>query len=477
MGLIDIWKKDKPVIVRSSTGLSGVSRPLEMQLRWLPNNQVVWYSENREELLDKGYLGNHIVFTIMDWKAQKVALAPPLLYERKDERQFKKYKALMQSKTLEGFLRANDIKMKALVEVEGADIMKIFDRPNPFMTWFEFAYGHCIYKDSAGSAYWEAARAGSALDPTIGKIKELYLPPAHHMRIVSGGITKPVDKYFLTTNPEVKIDGKNVHQTRNFDPRYGGSELQFLYGLPRLYPLRKLLQKNNEAIGTEADIMQKKGIRQIVSPKSLPENSDVDYDQFSQTRDAWDKKMNSNGPGSIMINSHELTQITIGFTPEELGLLESGKADKQDFCAAWHMPANLFGWSEQKTYDNLPESRRIALTDAVLPELEAFKGGLNTFLLPSYYGDSSKFYIDYDYDVFPELQEDIDKKIVRMSKSNSFTVNEFRQVQGWGNDPGENSDKILVSGSLKLLENIGLESFPGDPDLIDDIDEEDEPKK
>lgn len=465
MALPTIWRKNKPAVT-NSMALSGISRPMEVSFRYLPNNQVIWFDDNQEELLNQGFLGNHAIFTIVDWKAAKVASAPPLLYEKKDDREFKKYNALMKSGTREGFMRAADIKIKALVEVEGSDIMKVFDRPNPLMSWFEFAYGHTVYKDIVGSAYWMAARAGSINDPTTGKIKEMYLPPAHHMRIFSGGISKPIDKYFLLTNPDVYIDAKNVCQIRNFSPRYD-TDTQFLYGLPRLYAGRKILQKFNEGTSAEVDLFQKKGVRDIVSPKNLEQNTEVDYESFSNTRDAWNKKINEAGPGGIMINTTELTSIRVGFTPEELGLLSSQKVTKTDFCAMWHIPDIIFGWSDQTTYNNLAESRKIALTDAVLPELEAFKDGLNSWLVPSYYGENSRFVVDFDYDYFPELQEDLDKKLKRMKESNAFSVNEMRIAQGFGAAPDENSDKILVSGSYKLLENIGLESFAGDPDAID----------
>lgn len=477
MALINLWRKDKPGINRVS-GSTGNALPIEMLFKFLPNNQVVWYADNSEELMNKGYLDNHAVFTIVDWLCKKVASAPPILYEVRDKKSYNLYRALLKDATPESVQNAKLLKLKALVEVENKDITRIFDTPNELMSWFEFIYGSCLYKNLVGAMYWMGVRSGSVMDPTKGKIRELWLPPAHHMVITSGGMFQPISKYHLVTNPEDKIDAANVHQIRNFSPRYE-TPTQHLYGLSKLYPARKILQKHNEGVVAEVDLFQKKGIRDIMFPKNLPDNTEVNYEQFQKTRDDWNKKINESGPGSILINDTELGSLRVGFSPDELGILESQKLTKSDFCALFHIPDIIFGWNEQTTFNNLAESRKIAFTDAVLPELEAIKDGLNTFLLKSY-DDTGKYVIDFDLEYFPEMQDDNKEKVAWLDKI-PLTANEYREAFRYDRTNGPNDDKIMVNSGKKLLDDLGLESFSGvggetDPDLIDD-EEEDKPAK
>ncbi len=469
MSFLNNLKQTLPSRIEAARKLSvsnSVSRAVEMQFRYLGDNQMIWYSKDREELLKKGFLDNHAIFTIQDWKAQKVASAPPLLYEVKDQKSYKKYRHMSKNTTYDGFMRAQDFKLKALVEIEDSQILKVLNRPNPMMGWFEFAYGYTVYKDIVGCSFLTGVRAGSVNDDTIGKILEMYLPPAHHMRIKSGGRGNIIDKYFLTTNPEVYINAANVCRIANFSPLHE-TDTESLFGLSRLYAARSIIQKFNEGTAAESELLQNKGIREVIFPKNLSDGATVDFDSVRKATDVWNRKINESGHGGILSNNVELGSIKIGFTPEQLGILASQNVTKQDLCALYHVPGNLFGWSEQKTYDNLPESRRIALSDAVMPELETLKDALNGWLIKSH-DPSGKLVLDFDYDFFPEMQEDMDKKIKRMRESNCFTVDEIRLAQGYGESGEENGKKIIVSGNCKLLENLGIESYAGDPNAFNE---------
>ncbi|MBO9611055.1 MAG: phage portal protein [Dyadobacter sp.] len=465
MGVFDVFKQ-KQDSIRVTSSVSA-NRPMEMLLKWQPNGQVIMYNTNGEELLDKGFLSNHAIFTIQDWKCQKVAMAPFILYEVRDKKLYKQMRNLLKFATPEAMDTVRVLHKSALVEVDRPEITRIFDRPNPMMPWAEFAYGTVLYKDQIGAGHWMGVRAGSANDPTTGKIREIYLPPAHHMVAESGGMTQPVGKWFLKTNPEVKIDAANVYSLRNFSPIYT-TETQFLYGLSRLHALRAILQKHNEGTKTEAEIYAQKGIRDIVFPQALPEHAVIDYDTFQQTRDAWNQKVNEAKQGNILINDVPLGSLRIGFSPQDLGLLESQSVTKKDFCAAYHVKPEIFGWSDQSTFNNVAEARKSSFTDAVVPELEAMVDALNTWYLPSY-DDSGKLAIAVNYDHFAELQEDSAEKAKWLDLV-PLSANEFREAMGWGEGNGENDNKTLVNSGKKILDDLGLESFRGNPDASYDED-------
>src|SRR5690606_9487794 len=107
------------------------SKPKEIILRFVGQGQVVWYQDDSQTLLKEGYLKNHVVFSIVDWIASKITVAPPILYEVKDEKQLRRYKSLLKDPTRDSVLRALDIRRKALEEIEDSPMMDLFKSPNP----------------------------------------------------------------------------------------------------------------------------------------------------------------------------------------------------------------------------------------------------------------------------------------------------------------------------------------------------------
>jgi len=435
------------------------SAPMEMIARFLANGQVVWFDNNAEGNIKEGFLGNHIIFTIQDWKSSKVASAPPLVYEIKDEKTYRKYRAFLADASVDSFRRSQDMKIKALEEIEGHDMQKVLDRPNPHMSRYEFEYGLQTYVDIVGSGYYMGVRDGIA-DPEKGKITEMYLPPAHHMTIHTGDINNPIKEWSLSSNPDKKISAANVCQVRNFSPRYETAS-QWMYGLSRLFSAKGIIQKYKDGAASEIGIYQNNGRQDIIFPKDAVDPNEYSLEQMQGIRDAISSKLKS---GGISTSTIELGSIRIGFSPTELGILESLQDAKVDLCALYHVPPELFAWGEHSTYNNMTEKRKIGLTDAVLPELEKRKDALNHWLVPSYAEKSkAKLVIDYDYEYFPELQAD-NAEIVKWMQYVPLTANERRALFKYDSKRDQNADKLMVQTNLTLLEDMGLESFPGNPD-------------
>jgi len=446
---------------------ANTNRPLEMQFRFLANGQVQWFPRNAEEFITNGYLGNHAIFTIQDWKCQKVASAPSLVYEKRDEKTYKKYKNFIKGRTEESFMRARDIKHKALTEITNHDMQKVLDKPNPFMSAFEFYYGLQAYVDLVGAGYIEGVR--DSMDGVTGKIKEMYLPPAHQMVIVSGGISNPMKEFYLSSNPEVRISSQNVCQIRNFSPIYS-TGYEHLYGLSRLHAARDIVYSYNKGIEAEASIFEDRGVRTLVSPKNMTDSNgtsmnDLTVEQASDLRDNFNRKIKEVGSGGILFGTVEMNAINIGISPKDMGIVESKKMTKSDYCALYHIPDILFGWSDSNsTYNNLAESRKIALTDSVIPELEKLSDHLNGWLTESYDpGGKAGLVIGHDYEYFSEMQQDRKALVEWMDKANCLTIDERREMLNYGAaDPKEeNARKIIVSSNMKLLETMDMESFAG----------------
>ena len=320
------------------------------------------------------------------------------------------------------------------------------------MTRHEFMYGSYIYKAGVGSSYWFNVRDGIN-DATTGAVKQMYLPPAQKVRIVSGGWNKPISKYYLESAPGVYIDALNVAQTRNSLNVAYRTETDAFYGLSQLYAAREILYKYNKGNELEASIYQSKGIRDFVFPKGATDWNDMSIEQISAASDALNNKLNQNN--GIIANTIELGSIRVGFSPQELGILESQKITKKDFLAAFHVNEAIFPWGDSATYNNIETGRKISLTDAVIPQLEAFKDTFNRDILPTYTKDKD-YVLDFDLEYFPELQDDMKDTVNWMRASNVFTTNEIRNALRYDNAPDENADKVLVPTNVTTLEDLGL---------------------
>lgn len=454
MGFLGDWfnlnKKAK------SPNGNGVSKPVKMQLNVVGPGQVVWSVINGENFIENGYLGNHAIFTIQDWKSQKCAMAPPVAYEKRDSKTFKQYKALLTSSTPDSFLRARDIRHKALNEIEDHEILNVLNNPNPGMTRYEFDYGLTTYLDQTGDSYIFGVRNGA--DGVSGKIKEMYLPPAQNVKGIREGYF--IKQYFLESNPTEKIDVLNVCHIRNFNPSMKTGYDSYS-GLSRLHALSHLIDTYNESIETEASIYKDKGVRTIVFPKGQSDVNDVPIEQGESQRDRFNRQVKESGSGGIITSKVEMGSIELGYSPKDLGILESKALTKIDFCAAYHIAPEIFGWGGHSAYENLPTNIKISLNDAVLPEYEKRSNALNQWLTPSYDPDGKqKLYIGYNYDVFNELQPD-KKQLAEWMKLVPLTANEAREAFGYEALKQENADKIIISGNYKLLEDMGMDSFAG----------------
>lgn len=447
MGVIE-WLQRK-------AGRRGVSRPLEMTWQFTAEGQIVMFSSNSPQLLEDAYFHNHVVWTVQDWKASKVASAPPLLYKVKNEKMYRKYRAQMKDVNYKNFWQIHDLKRKALEEVEDHAILDVLKNPNPLMSGYEFFYGHTVYKDIVGSSYMMAVRDGLD-DPTQGQIRELWLPPAQNMTIISGGVANPVSKYKLTGAPDKDIDAKNVCHIRHFSPHHDA--IQRLYGMSRVYPAQSIIKEYNSSVEYKTGINQSKGVRAVIFPKGVNDIGMVDITEAAAVQDKLNARLANSADGGIMASNVEIGVVNVGFTPEQLGTLKSNRETKKDICALYHVSDIIFGWSESATYNNMLEARKISLTDAVLPELEILKDALSGWLLPSFTKDKD-YVIDFDDEWYAELQADKAEQVKWMNAA-PLTPNERREVLGYERTEDLNGDKVIIGNNFQLLETLGTDSLP-----------------
>ena len=97
-----------------------------------------------------------------------------------------------------------------------------------------------------------------------------------------------------------------------------------------------------------------------------------------------------------------------------------------ELCNVYQYPSDLMGGD--KKYNNFAEARKAVITDCVIPLVEARKGVYNKFI-KDVLGES--VIIEYDYTIFPEMQDDLEKMARIAEQSTSLTYDERRAIQGY----------------------------------------------
>jgi phage portal protein BeeE len=448
MGLFDIFKKKSIVLQQSS------AQPANLIFRMMGANPVIFFADDTDTYLRKGFEGNHVIFTVADWAARKMTLVPPILYNTKDKGAAKDYQALRKEGSHTNYIEALRIKNKAFTEVKDHPLLDVLKNPNPTMTWDEFVYGFYIYKKFVGRSVIQGIATNEGLNAK--KMQELWLLPANYIQAVSGSGLNIIDYYQDSRNPAEKIPTEQIMIARNFSSNYtvAGSHLS---GQSVMQAARGLLTKSNAALEAESESLQNRGARTLVFPTvpkeligaaiTMPDGETVDSMNV-----ALNKRLREAGNQGVVVNSLPLGVAQIGLSPVDLQILETNKMDIQAWCSLFHVDSRVvFNDHQSSTKDNMQQARLNCITDGVLPELEALKNCLNSSFVKSW---GEGLMLDFDYTVLPEIQKELRDTAKEMKDTEAFTINEIRDMWKFGEYAGENGDKILVSSSKTILDDL-----------------------
>lgn len=442
---LGLQKVEKSITLNPSAAI-----PAQIVFRQYGASPVLYYAENTDTYLEKGFEGNHVVFTIADWIGKKMTLAPPILYNTKDKSAAKDYKYLQKEGSIESINHSIRIKNRAFKEVESHKILDVLKRPNPLMTWDEFIYGYFIFKSFVGNALIQGISTDNGLNK--GKIQELYLLPSNFFQAVSGEGLTVIDYYQDSRNPSIKVPTEQILAIRNFSSNYrtAGSQLS---GMSVMKAASRLLKQANEGLDAQAEAFQNRGAGKIIFPKTLqdgvplPSNETIDAVNLA-TR----KRIKEAGNKGLVFQSIPLDSLDLGNSPIELGILDSHKYTSQQWASLFHVDSRIvLNDHESSTKDNMQTAQLNSLVNGVFPHLSAIANGFNEWLLPSY---EDGLFFDFDYTVYGEIQQEARETAIKMQSAEVFTADEIRAMWKYGEYGGENGDKILVSSNKQILDDI-----------------------
>jgi len=346
-----------------------------------------------------------------------------------------------------------------LVEVEDPnhELIQLWNKPNPKWDGRTFREWWCGYLLTAGNSYWtqltgslkpserEVRRRGTEAKPP----KELWLlaPSRVHIEPSATGPHAPIGKYLHRVSGQDKpFDPDQVAHSRLFHPRHD------FFGLSPVAVA---------ALSINTDIESKNHNWTLVKNRGRPDGilssaagTTVSPKQQDEIKEQVEERLGGAKRGLPLALSGGWSWSPLSFTPVEMDYLRSAAVTAKSIAQVFHVPPEMIGDSENKTFSNYKEARQAFWTDACIPILEILAGRVNLDLVPRY-GDN--LVLRPDLDSIEALAPSRDALWERAQGSDFLTVDEKRTMVGYeAYEPPENPDEepgavILVPATLRPL--------------------------
>lgn len=407
---------------------------------------IVWNPENDDTYINKGYRYNSTIYSIINLITKASTTIPFQIYEIGSQNDLKRYKALTSGDfNPQAIHNAKLIQKNSMVELEHTELHELLERPNPAQSYNTWLSEIIAFGNLTGNRYiWGISPESGS---NAGKYKELYVLPSQSMEIVSGGIFNPVKEYTLEYNGTIRINADEVCHIKDFNPYYDGTG-SHLYGMSPMKAGLRSLDANNEALTTGVRYLQNQTARGVL----MSDEGDINEVQAKQLKEKFRQQyQGSNNAGDVVLSSKKLSWINFGLNASDLSLLEQYNASIKDLCNIYNVPVQLLNNTDTSTYNNMKEAKKSLYQNAVIPEMLKIRDELNRWLIPQF---GNNLYLDFDFTVIPELQEEMDKVVDQMSKAWWITPNEKRSAMSFGVDEeNEQMDQYYIPANLIPLSN------------------------
>jgi Phage portal protein len=386
--------------------------------------------------LVKYYQTNSLIYSLVDWKANKSSEIKPSLYKVVDDSNAKEYRK-WNGKYTDAYelKKLKGLKNKAYQEIELSNISyndlrfgklkKLFTKPNPEMTWKLFVYAYIANKDICGfSAIWGNRIEGGNNN---GQFEELYVLPSHQVNIIGGTPFQPIQGYKLNHknySKEFKAEDTMLINSFSFNYETNGSHL---YGQSRVKAALAELDTFVYSKLRELYSYQTGDSATIIFPQDL-EFANALSDKSATERQEWldeiFKRLKQTNRQNVAVFPYPLDSRKIDSPLKDSNTTQAQMASKENICAIFHIPPPILGSQEASTYNNMKEARKMAISDAVLPEMRDLNECFSESIIPLYQTKGDKIEMQFDYDVFDELSQDVEQQANALSKMDFLSDNQ-----------------------------------------------------
>lgn len=428
------------------------SKPIEGKrsmpsLNWtLINGQWVYPDNTGDAYIEQGYKGLPNVYAIISLIISKSSIVPFEVFRVKNQGKAKKYQATLKNLNSRSDLgRVQQLKAEAYDKVEGTELERLLLNPNEFQSMEQLNEQLDGYKLLTGNAYCMLNSPSVGMNK--GKPKYMYNLPSPMVTAIGGSWDMPIKGYGFNLYEE-EIPADMCLHFKNFNPVSSfSSGSDYLYGMSPLMSCRMLLGKYRDADIAQGSMFKNMGPAGILSN----EDQNATEEQAIAIKDRFKKQYGgSRNAGDIIVTASKFKWEQIGLSPIDLNILEAKEEILGEICNVYHVPIAMFT-KTNATENNMIEARKMFITDAVIPLVEARKAVINQKLAPKF-GEGLS--IEYDYTVFQEVQEDMQRLAKTVRDMHWINPNEQRNLTGFDQVDDENMDKFYFPANLMPLEKL-----------------------
>jgi HK97 family phage portal protein len=328
-------------------------------------------------------------------------------------------------------------------------LITLLTRPNPLQSYADYVRAKVSFVLIAGNGYEERFVVG-------GEVKELYQLRPDRMKIIpsSNGIPSAYE-YTLGQN---KVRWEMDPRTMSCDVRHLKlfSPINDWYGMSPIEAGSYAIDQNNEAMSWMQALLQNSA--RPSGALTVKDSGTLSDENFNRLKAQIEEQYSgSSNAGRPMLLEGGLDWQQMGLSPTDMGIIDTKFSSARDVALAFGVPPQLLGIPGDSTYSNYKEARLAFWEDTVLPLLEMIINDWNAWL-GSIYGVE----IRADVDSIPAIAEKRFAMWDMADKSADLTINERRQLKGYG--PVDGGETLFVA-STQIPLSIADGSITGDEEM------------
>ncbi|CAB4184545.1 COG4695 Phage-related protein [uncultured Caudovirales phage] len=264
---------------------------------------------------------------------------------------------------------------------------RLLARPNERQDWAAFVEAIASNLLIYGNAYIEAA------SDTRGAPRFLYALRPDRMTINSTRSGEVADYDYQGPIARITLPAESVGHIRFFHPD------DDWYGFSPMAAAMAVIDQENDAHELNKRVLKNQG---RPSGGLFTERSLTD-DQFNRLKGEALEAFTGRNYGKPGLFEGGFKWQEMGLSPSALGMWDGLRVHKRTIASIFHVPPELIGDTDSKTFSNFREARKGLYTEAVIPLLTLITGFLNHWLMPRFGAGIS---IGFDKDRVDALAED-----------------------------------------------------------------------
>jgi HK97 family phage portal protein len=304
---------------------------------------------------------------------------------------------------------------------ENHELVKLFLRPNPMKSQYQFFESMLSYFLLSGNSYieWVGPIAGK----NRGKPRELYSLRPDRMKVIPGDGLNYISGYQYKVGGEpITFSFDQILHTKLFHPT------DDFYGLSPIEVASMGVDTLNMSTEWNMRLLQNDGKPSGVWKLKGGFRNDDDREAFEQTLNEKLRGYKNAGRAPILEGDFEWQALSI--SPHDMDWLNSEKTTQRKVCSVFQVAPELIGDSDNKTYSNYGEARKALYVETVLPLMRIFRDEFNYWLAPRF---GERLRLTLNLDKLDALKEDRKTVFDYTAKAAWLTDNEKREITGHEN--------------------------------------------